>query len=144
MTTNDGTKDNGCIINTAVQVGAEPTRLAISVQKGNYSREIIEKTKKFNVSVLEDSVSFDFIRHFGMQSGRDCEKLDGFKDFSRSHNGLIYLTKNANAFFSVDVENQVDLGSHILFTGKVIESKKLSSNNSCTYAYYHKSIKPKI
>ena len=125
-------------------MGSEPTRLAISVQKGNYSRDIIERTKKFNVSVLDESVPFDLIRHFGMQSGRDCDKLDGFKDFSRSHNGLIYLNSHANAFFSVEVENQVDLGSHILFTGKVIESKKISKNPSCTYAYYHKSIKPKF
>ena len=83
------------------------------------------------------------IKRFGMQSGKNVDKLKGFKDFSRSHNGLIYLNKNVNAFMSAEVKEKIDLGSHTLFVGEVKEAKKLNDNPSCTYAYYHKSIKNK-
>ena len=143
LTSEDG-RDNGCIINTAVQVASEPTRLAISVQKGNLTREIVEKSGKFNVSVLTEDVPFETIRHFGMQSGRDTDKFADFVGFERSENGLIYLTAHTNAVFSCKVVDKLDLGSHMMFIGEVTESKKLSGGASCTYAHYHKAIKPKI
>lgn len=143
LTAKDGDKDNGCIVNTAVQVGSEPTRMAVSVQMGNLTREIIEKTGAFNVSVLTEEVPFETIRHFGMQSGRDADKLEGFPGISRSHNGLCYLTENTNAMFSCQVTQKLDLGSHMMFIGEVSESKVLGKGAPCTYAYYHKAIKPK-
>ena len=137
-------KDNGCIVNTAVQVGSEPTRIAVSAQMGNLTREIIEKTGVFNVSVLTEDVPFETIRHFGMQSGRDVDKFADFTAVKRSHNGLYYVTENTNAMFSCKVTEKVDLGSHMLFIGEVTESKVLGNNDPCTYAHYHKAIKPKF
>ena len=136
-------RDNGRIVNTAVQVASLPTKLAISVQKGNLTREVIEKSGKFNASVLTEDVPFETIRHFGMQSGRDVDKFADFVGFERSANGLIYLTEHTNAAFSCKVVEKLDLGSHMMFIGEVTESKKLPGGASCTYAYYHKNIKPK-
>ena len=143
LTAKDGEKDNGCIVNTAVQVGANPTRIAISAQMGNLTRELIEKTGKFNVNVLTQDVPFETIRHFGMQSGRDVDKFADFTAVKRSHNGLLYLTENVNAMFSAEVKHKIDLGSHMMFIGEVTESKVLGKGAPCTYAYYHKAIKPK-
>ena len=141
-TENDG-RDNGCIVNTAVQVASLPTRLMVSVQKGNLAREMVEKSGKFNVSVLTEDVPFETIRHFGMQSGRDTDKFADFIGFERSENGLIYLTEHTNAMFSCKVKEKLDLGSHMMFIGEVTESRKLGGGASCTYAHYHKAIKPK-
>ena len=140
---NEG-KDNGCITNTCLQVGSDPTRLAVSVQVGNLTREVIASSGKFNVSVLTEDVPFETIRHFGMQSGRDVDKFGDFVGFTRSHNGLTYLTEHTNAMFSCQVKEKVELGSHTLFIGEVTESKVLGKDPSCTYAHYHKAIKPKF
>lgn len=144
ITARESDKDNGCIANTAVQVGANPTRIAISVQMGNLNRELIERTGKFNVSVLTEDTPFETIRHFGMQSGRDLNKFADFKSVERSHNGLYYLTEHVNAMFSCEVKEKLDLGSHMLFIGEVTESKVFGTGPSCTYAHYHKAIRPKV
>ncbi len=144
LTSKDGDQDNGCICNTAVQVASDPLRLMVSVQNGNLTRQMIESTGLFNVSVLTENVSFETIRHFGMQSGRDVAKFDGFDAAKRSANGLLYVTANTNAMFSCKVVSQQDLGSHTLFIGEVTEAKVLAKAPSCTYAHYHKAIKPKF
>lgn len=144
MLTSKDLQDNGCIVNTAVQVASQPTRIAVSVQTGNFTRQIIEKTGKFNVSVLTQDIPFETIRHFGMQSGRDVDKFIDFKSVKRSANGLLYLTENVNAMFSAEVKKTIDLGSHIMFIGEVTESRVLGKQPSCTYAHYHKAIKPKF
>ncbi len=136
--------DNGQISNTAFQVASNPTRLAISIQKENYTKEIIQKSGIFNVSVLTDDIDFETIRHFGMQSGRDVNKFQNFDAKERSCNGIYYLNENANAFFSCKVVEQKDLGSHTLFIGEVTEAKVLNKKSPCTYAHYHKAIKPKF
>ena len=143
LSARESDKDNGCIANTCFQVANDPTKLVISAQKGNLTREMIEKSGVFNVSVLTESVPFETIRNFGMQSGRDTDKLKGFS-VKRSHNGLVYLTEHTNAMFSCKVLEKLDLGSHMLFVGEVTESKVLGNEPSCTYAYYHKAIKPKF
>ena len=137
-------KDNGCIANTCFQVAENPNKLAISVQVKNLTREMIERTGQFNVSVLTEAVPFETIRHFGMQSGRDVDKFESFPGVKRSHNGLIYVAENTNVMFSCKVISKQELGSHVLFVGEVTESKVLSEDPSCTYAYYHKAIKPKF
>ncbi len=114
------------------------------MQKGNFTREIIEKTGEFNVSVLTDDVPFETIRHFGMQSGREVDKFENYTSYDTACNGIKYITDNTNAFFSCKVEHSKDLGSHVLFVGKVIEAKVLRDRPSCTYAHYHKAIKPKF
>lgn len=141
--TTKGEKENGCIVNTAIQVANDPARILISVQKGNYTREIIEQSGEFNVSVLTESVPFEVIRHFGMQSGKDVDKFAEFTDTEVAANGIRYVSKYTNAFFSAKVVNSMDLGSHVMFVGEITESKVLSSEPSCTYAHYHKAIRPK-
>ena len=144
LSTKESDKDNGCITNSALQVANDPTKIAVSVQKENLTREMIENSGQFNVSVLTEDVPFETIRHFGMQSGRDVDKFENFSAVKRSHNGLYYVTENTNAMFSCEVEQTLDLGSHMMFIGKVTESKVLGDNTSCTYAHYHKAIKPKF
>ena len=144
MITGKAESDNGCIANTCFQVGCEPTRLAISVQMENLTREIIENTGKFNVSVLTEDVPFETIRHFGMQTGRETDKFAHFAPFGRSENGLVYLTEHTNAMFSCEVKEKINLGSHMMFIGEVTESKVLGKQPPCTYAHYHKAIKPKL
>ena len=137
-------QDNGCIANTCVQVASSPDHLVISMQMGNLTREMIERTGEFNVSVLTEDVPFETIRHFGMQTGREVNKFENFTATQRSCNGLYYLTENCNAMFSCKVIEKKNLGSHMMFVGEVTESKVLSSTPSCTYAHYHKAIRPKF
>ena len=122
----------------------DPTKLAISVQEENLTRELIEKTGVFNVSTLTEDVPFETIRHFGMQTGRETDKFADFSPVKRSHNGLYYVTQNTCAMFSCKVLERVKLGSHTMFIGEVTESKVLGSGEPCTYAHYHKAIKPKF
>ena len=144
MLTAKDQNDNGCIANTCFQVGCNPTRLAISVQQENLTREIIEKTGKFNASVLTEDVPFETIRHFGMQTGREVDKFADFPGVQRSHNGLLHLTDHAKTMFSCEVKEKIFLGSHTMFIGEVTESKVFGNGNPCTYAHYHKAIKPKF
>ncbi len=111
---------------------------------GNLTREIIEKTGEFNLSVLSEDVPFDTIKHFGMQSGREADKFADFNGYKVAFNGIRYITENTNAFFSCKVIDKINLGSHMMFIGEVTESKVLSDNLSCTYAHYHKAVKPKF
>ena len=143
MLTSKDDKDNGCIINTAFQAGSDPERVAISVQMGNLTREIIEKSGRFNLSILSEDVPFETIRHFGFQSGRDTDKFADFPGAERSRNGLYYLTEHVNTMLSAKVTEKLDLGSHMLFVGEVTESRVLSKAPSCTYAHYHAAIKPR-
>ena len=137
-------KDNACIVNTAVQVASDPTKITVSVQKENLTGEIIMKTGKFNVSVLTEKTPFELIKHFGMQSGRDVDKFKDYSDAETSINGIKYIAKYTNAYFSAKVISTTDLGSHTLFVGEITEAKVLNDEPSCTYAYYHSDIKPKI
>lgn len=111
---------------------------------GNLTREIIEKTGKFNLSVLTEDLPFETVKHFGMQSGRDVNKFKDFEGIDRAHNGIAYVTENTNAFFSCEVKSSINLGSHQLFIADVTESATLSKAPSCTYAHYHKNIKKKF
>ena len=111
---------------------------------GNLTREIIEKTGKFNLSVLTEDLPFETVKHFGMRSGRDVNKFEDFDKVQRSANDLYYITENTNAFFSCEVKSSMNLGSHQLFIADVTESAVLSKAPSCTYAHYHKAIKKKF
>ncbi len=136
-------KDNGCIINTAIQVTSDPFKISIAVNKNNYTLGMILLTNKFNLSILSESATFDIFKHFGFQSGSDVDKFINYKA-ETSQNGLKYIGSDmANAFFSCEVEESLDLGTHVLIIGKVTEAKILSDVPSATYAYYFKNIKPK-
>lgn len=136
-------KDNGCIINTAIQVTSEPNRISIAVNKANYTEELIQKSGRFNLSVLSEKAAFDLFQRFGFQSGRDIDKFAGFSDCKRSPGGLYYITAGTNACFDATVEQSVDLGSHTLFIASVNDMEVLSGDPSATYAYYQSNIKPK-
>ncbi len=139
-------KDNGCIINTVMQITDSPKRISIAVNKANYTHDMIAKTGIFNLSVLTEEAPFKLFQHFGFQSGREVDKFPPGGDYTsneRSDNGLLYLPQSANSFISGKVISAVDYGTHTLFTADVTEAKVLSNVPSATYAYYFSHIKPK-
>ena len=136
-------KDNGCIINTVMQVTSDPLQIAIAVNKKNLTQQMISKTRKFNVSILTEEADFDIFKHFGYQSGRDVDKFANFFDVKRSANGLYYITKNTNSYMSAYVQQEIDLGTHSLFIGQLVASERLSEAPTVSYDFYQKNIKPK-
>lgn len=143
LTARDGEKDNGCIINTAIQAASEPNQLSICVNKANYTHDMIERTEKFTVSVLSEQADFELFKHFGFQSGRDVDKFTNFTGCARGADGLYYITEGTNAYISVTVDKTVDLGSHTMFIGEITDMAVLSDTPSTTYEYYQNHIKPK-
>ncbi len=142
LTAKEEEKDNGCIINTAIQVTQDPKQVSICVNKTNYTTGMIERTGKFNLSFLNQDVKFDTFQHFGFQSGKDVDKFVDYEDADRSENGLYYVTKGTNAMISVEVNKCIDLGTHLMFIGDVTEEKVLNNVPSVTYQYYFDHIKP--
>ncbi len=140
--THDGKKDNACIINTGVQMTDNPKRISICVNRDNYTCEIIKNTGVFNLSVLDESATFDIFKRFGFASGRDTDKLEGLETVAEGANGLKYLTAESNAMISCKVVFSRDFGTHTLFVAEVTEAKVLSKVPSATYAYYFANIKP--
>jgi len=135
-------KDNACIINTAQQVTQDPLRISVTVNKDNLTHALIYRTKKLNLSVLSESVPFDIIKEFGFSSGFEKEKVPSGK-YKRAENGICYLSDHSNAYISADVIDTVDLGTHTMFICDVTAAEKLSDEQSVTYDYYFKYIKPK-
>lgn len=143
LTARLGDTDNGCIINTAIQTTVTPNTITLAVNKSNYTTEIIQKTNKFNISVLSEDADFSIFERFGFQSGRNSEKFDGFGMTKRGENGILYITKVTNAYFECTVKQTIDLGTHYLFVADVDNCDVLSSANSMTYSYYFANVKPK-
>jgi len=143
LSAKEGDKDNGCIINTAMQVASKPERISIAVSKANYTHDMVLHTGAFNVSVLSQEVDFELFKRFGFQSGRDVDKFEGFTGFARSENGIIYIKDGTNAYLSGKVEQTVDLGSHTLFLASMPDMAVLGNVPSVTYEYYQEHIKPK-
>ena len=141
LTANENDKDNGCIINTVMQVTSNPCQIAIAVNKQNYTTGMIQRTKKFNISILTEGVNFEMFKHFGYQSGKNVDKFADFFDTKRSPNGVVYITKNTNSFMSAYVKQEIDLGSHILFVAQLVEAVVLGNAPTVTYDYYQKNIK---
>lgn len=142
LTANDE-KDNGCIINTVMQVTSNPLQIAIAINKRNYTTAMIQKTRKFNISVLSEKADFNIYKHFGYQSGKDVNKFENFSDTKRSPNGVLYITSGTNAYMSAYVQQEIDLGTHFLFIGQLVASENLSDDKSATYEYYQNNVKPK-
>ena len=143
LTTREDGKDNGCIINTAVQVARDPDRIAISVQNNNKTCEVLKRTGLFNLSAITSDAPFDLFRQFGMQSARDAEKFRGYPGIDRAPNTLPILSNFANMYLSVYADQAIDLGSHTLFIGEILDGAVLNAKPSCSYAHYHAEIKPK-
>ena len=141
-----GDKKNGCIINTAIQVASEPNQISVAVNKANYTHDMIKDTGKLNISVISRDAKFDLFKHFGFQSGRDVDKFGTdfpIASYKMAENGIPYITEGTNAYFSLDVKQSVDLGSHTLFICEPTAMEVLSDTSSCTYEFYQSDIKPK-
>ena len=142
VTSNDGKKDNGLIVNTVTQVTNTPNRIAVTINKENYSHHIIKQTGKMNINCLSQDAPFSVFERFGFQSGRHVDKFADF-DVLRSDNGLAFLSRNINSFMSLKVEQYVDLDTHGMFICSVTEARVISDKETMTYSYYHENVKPK-
>ena len=142
VTSNDGTKDNGLIVNTVSQVTDSPNRVAVTINKKNYSHHVIKQTGVLNVNCLDVSAPFSVFQNFGFQSGRTADKFAGVEEM-RSDNGLRFLPRYINSFMSLKVENYVDLDTHGMFICSVTEARVISDRETMTYSYYQSSVKPK-
>lgn len=142
VTSNDGTKDNGLIVNTVTQLTDNPNRVAVNINKANYSHHVIKKTGIMNVNCLSVEAPFMVFENFGFQSGRQADKFAGWET-PRSDNGLVFLPKYINAFMSLKVEQYVDLDTHGMFICTVTEARVMNDKDTMTYTYYQNNVKPK-
>lgn len=141
-----GEKKNGCIINTAVQIASDPNRISIAINKANLTHDMVKETGKCNISVISTAADFALFKHFGFQSGKTVDKFaknSGVPSYELADNGIPYITEGTNAYFSLKVDKEVDLGSHTLFICEPVFMTVLSDVLSCTYEYYQNNIKPK-
>lgn len=142
VTSNDGKKDNGLIVNTVSQVTNMPNRIAVTINKENYSHHIIKQTGIMNVNCLSTNAPFSVFETFGFQSGRTADKFASCEPF-RSDNGLVFLPKYINSFMSLKVMQYVDFDTHGMFICEITEARVISDRETMTYTYYQKHVKPK-
>lgn len=142
ITSNDGKKDNGLIVNTVTQVTNTPNRIAVTINKENYSHHVIQQTGKMNINCLSQDAPFSVFENFGFQSGRTADKFAG-EEVLRSDNGLVFLSRFINSFMSLKVEQYVDLDTHGMFICSVTEARVINSNETMTYTYYQNYVKPR-
>lgn len=143
VTAHENGKDNGCIVNAVMQATNTPNRLVLAINRENLTCEMISRTNRFNLSVLCHGTDFEMFRHFGFQSGKTVDKFADFQDARRSENGIYYITKNTNAYFSATTTQTIDLGTHLLFVADVDAAEVLSDQPTVTYTDYQEKIKPK-
>lgn len=143
VTAREWGKDNGCIINTAIQAASTPNQISICVNKDNLTHDMIMNTGIFTVSVISKEATFDLFKHFGFQSGKTVDKFADYTNCKRGENTLYYITEGTNAYISVNVTKTEDLGSHTMFIGEITDMEVLSDAPSATYEYYMNEIKPK-
>ena len=142
VTSNDGKKDNGLIVNTVTQVTNTPNRIAVTINKENYSHHVIEQTGKMNVNCLSVDAPFSVFENFGFRSGRNTDKFADCEPL-RADNGLVFLPHYINSFMSLSVEDYVDLGTHGMFICSITEARVISDRETMTYTYYQNNVKPK-
>ena len=142
VTSNDGKKDNGLIVNTVIQLTDTPNRVAVNINKANYSHHVIKQTGMLNVNCLSTEAPFSVFQQFGFQTGRSVDKFAG-QTVHRSDNGLVFLDKYINAFMSLKVEDYVDLGTHGMFICSVTEARVMSNQATITYTSYQNNVNPK-
>ncbi len=130
------------IVNTVTQVTNSPNRVAVCINKQNYSHHTIKQTGVMNVNCLSVDAPFSVFQNFGFQSGKNVDK---FADWTplRSDNGLVFLPKYINSFMSLKVEDYIDLDTHGMFICSVTEARVLSDKETMTYTYYQNNVKPK-
>lgn len=145
LTAKDQGKDNGCIINTLMQITSiNPCSIIVSVNKQNLTHDMIVNTGEFNVSILAQSTPFRIFEHFGFQSGHKIDKFNDFINAARSENGLMYLTQFANSYVSAKVTGSFDCDTHTVFYAEITAADNLSDEESITYDYYHKHTRPQV
>ena len=142
ITSNDGNRDNGIIVNTVTQVTNTPNRIAVVINKESYSYEVIRETGKMNINCLTTETPFEIFERFGFSSGRDVDKFESFEP-TRSQNGLAVLPRFINSFISLEVEQYVNLDTHGMFICSVSEARVISDKETMTYNYYYDNVKPK-
>ena len=142
VTAKEGDKDNGCIVNAVTQLTDKKLRVAVTINKANLTHDMIKRTGVMNVNCLTEETPFAIFEYFGFQSGRNVDKFVS-PNLHRSDNGLVIQPDYSNSFFSLKVEQEVDLDSHTLFICEVTEANVLSDKPTMTYTYYHKNVKPK-
>lgn len=142
ITSNDGKRDNGLIVNTVTQVTNTPNRIAVTINKENYSHHVIKQTGKMNINCLTVDAPFAVFEKFGFQSGRNVDKFENC-ELLRSDNGLVFLPRHINSFMSLTVEQYIDLDTHGMFICSVTEARVISNQESMTYTYYQNNVKPK-
>lgn len=142
VTSNDGKKDNGLIVNTVTQVTNSPNRIAVTINKDNYSHHVIKQTGKMNINCLSVDAPFSVFENFGFRSGRNVNKFEGSEPL-RSDNGLAFLPRYINSFMSLKVEQYVDLDTHGMFICSITEARVISDAETMTYTYYQKNVKPR-
>ncbi len=142
VTSNDDTKDNGLIVNTVMQITNTPDRVAVAINKSNYSHEIIKQTGIMNVNCLSIDTPFSIFETFGFTSGKNTDKFKGTIP-ERSKNGLIVLSQYVNSFISLKTEQYIDIDTHGIFICTVTDAEVLSDTETMTYDYYFKNVKPK-
>lgn len=143
LTTRHNDIDNGCIVNTVTQVTSNPLQIAVTVNKGNYTHELIMNSCVFNVSILTTETPMFVFEHFGFQSGRTVNKFANCEAEHRAVNGVLYIPKYTNAFLACKVNNSIDFETHTMFIADVLDAQVLSDKPSVTYDYYQNHIKPK-
>ena len=142
VTSNDGKKDNGCIVNTVTQITNQPNRIAVCINKQNYTHHVVKSTGIMNVNCLSTEAPFSVFENFGFQSGRNVDKFANWET-PRSDNGLIFLPKYINSFMSLKVDDYIDLGTHGMFICSITEARVINRVETMTYTYYQKNVKPK-
>ena len=142
VTSNDGKKDNGLILNSIMQLTSSPAKIGVTINKSNYSHDVIKESGKMNINCLTVEAPFKLFEKFGFKSGRDANKFEGMAP-RRSANGLAVLNNYVNSYISLEVTDYIDLGSHGMFIAEVTEAKNLSTVETMSYSYYHKNVKPK-
>lgn len=144
LTVRDGDFDNGCVVNTVVQLTDTPKRITVAVNTANYTEELMRRTGLFTVSVLTEETPFKLLSDFGFQSGRDVNKFAHCENITRTANGIAYIPQYTNACLSCKIISAENYGTHTLFTAEVVEARILDENTaSLTYQYYFDHIKPK-
>lgn len=143
VTSNDGKRDNGLIVNTVTQVTNTPNRIAVAINKDNYSHHVIKQTGIMNINCLSTDAPFSVFENFGFQSGRNTDKFAKYQDLLRSDNGLVFLPRYINSFMSLKVEQYVDLDTHGMFICSITEARVISDVETMTYTYYQDQVKPK-
>ena len=142
VTSRDGDRVNGQIVNTVIQVTSDPPRVAVIINKDNLTHEYISKSKVFGVSVLDEATPMKFLGPFGFRSGRDINKFEEV-EFTRGITGCPLVTEHAISLLEAEVFDQIDLGTHTIFVGDAVNSEVLSEGQPLTYQYYRDFLKGK-